>query len=162
MTRALLVGAAAALVAAAAAGPAAARRDPALWATVNVCDPPAHPGAVGVRVSIPRRAGHPEQWARIRLQYFDGTARAWRLVRSGGDAGWAKIGAGRRFVEGGTTFTFPLPDPGTRIVLRGLVDVEWRRHGHAVAHHRLTTTAGHEDPKDPKLAVSRRSCEIVR
>jgi hypothetical protein len=149
-------------LAAAAAGPAGARRDPALWATVNVCDPPAHPGAVGVRVSMPPRAGHPQEWARIRLQYFDGTARAWRLVRSGGDGGWGRLGSGRRFVQGGTTFTFPLPDPGKRIVLRGLVNVEWRDRGHVVARDRLTTTAGHEDPKDPRLAVSRRSCEIVR
>ena len=29
-------------------------REPGLWATINICDPPAKPGAVGVRVSIPR------------------------------------------------------------------------------------------------------------
>ena len=47
-------------------------------------------------------------------------------MRSGGDAGFARIGIGTRLVQGGTTFTFPLPEPGARIVLRGLVDVEWR------------------------------------
>ena len=85
---------------------------PGLWATVNLCDTPAKPGAVGVRVSIPREKGAPQQWARIRLQWFDGTKRAWRLVRSGGDAGFARIGIGARLVQGGTTFTFPLPKPG--------------------------------------------------
>lgn len=34
---------------------------PDLWATVNVCDTPAKPGAVGVRVSIPREQGAPQQ-----------------------------------------------------------------------------------------------------
>ena len=28
-------------------------REPGLWATINLCDPPTNPGAVGVRVSIP-------------------------------------------------------------------------------------------------------------
>ena len=105
---------------------AKAAAHPGLWATVNLCDTPSKPGAVGVRVSIPREKGAPQQWARIRLQWFDGTKRAWRLVRSGRDAGFARIGIGTRLVQGGTTFTFPLPEPGSRIVLRGLVDVEWR------------------------------------
>jgi len=133
-----------------------------LWATVNLCDSPSRPGAVGVRVSIPREDGAPRQWARIRLQWFDGTDRAWRLVRSGGDAGWARIGIGTRLVQGGTTFTFPPPKPGARIVLRGLVDVEWRDGTDVVDHARLTTTAGHRDGKDKQRRVSRSSCEITR
>jgi hypothetical protein len=135
---------------------------PDLWATVNLCDTPSKPGAVGVRVSIPREKGAPQQWARIRLQWFDGTARAWRLVRSGGDAGFARIGIGTRLVQGGTTFTFPLPEPGSRIVLRGLVDVEWRDGTEVVDHARLNTTAGHRDGKDRQRRVSRSSCEITR
>ena len=133
-----------------------------LWATVNLCNSPAKPGAVGVRVSIPREKGAPQQWARIRLQWFDGTKRAWRLVRSGGDAGFARIGIGTRLVQGGTTFTFPLPEPGSRIVLRGLVDVEWRDGTQVVDHARLNTTAGHRDGKDRQRRVSRSSCEITR
>jgi hypothetical protein len=75
--RALAAAAAAALVAAAPSTAAAkAGGHPDLWATVNLCDTPAHPGAVGVRVSIPREKGAPAQWARIRLQFFDGDARA--------------------------------------------------------------------------------------
>jgi hypothetical protein len=135
---------------------------PDLWATVNLCDTPSKPGAVGVRVSIPREKGAPQQWARIRLQWFDGTARAWRLVRSGGDAGFARIGIGTRLVQGGTTFTFPLPEPGSRIVLRGLVDVEWRDGTEVVDHARLNTTGGHRDGKDRQRRVSRSSCEITR
>jgi hypothetical protein len=137
-------------------------KHPDLWATVNLCDSPAKPGAVGIRVSIPREKGAPQQWARIRLQWFDGNARAWRLVRSGGDAGFARIGIGTRLVQGGTTFTFPLPKPGSRIVVRGLVDVEWRDGDEVVDHARLQTTAGHKNAKDKQRRVSRSSCEITR
>ena len=136
---------------------------PGLWATVNLCDTPAKPGSVGVRVSIPREKGAPQQWARIRLQWFDGTKRAWRVVRSsGGDAGWARFGIGTRLVQGGTTFTFPLPKPGARIVLRGIVDVEWRAGTKVVDRAHMTTTAGHRDSKDRQRRVSRSSCEITR
>jgi hypothetical protein len=144
------------------AGAAAKEEHSDLWATVNLCDSPSRPGAVGVRVSIPREKGAPRQWARIRLQWFDGTDRAWRLVRSGGDAGWARIGIGTRLVQGGTTFTFPPPKPGARIVLRGLVDVEWRDGTEVVDHARMTTTAGHRDGTDKQRRVSRSSCEITR
>jgi hypothetical protein len=150
------------LLALAPASATATPSHPGLWATVNLCDPPAKPGAVGVRMSIPREKGAPQQWARIRLQWFDDTKRAWRLVRSGGDAGFARIGIGARLVQGGTTFTFPLPKPGSRIVLRGLVDVEWRDGTEVVDHARLNTTAGHRDGKDRQRRVSRSSCEITR
>jgi hypothetical protein len=151
-----------AALASAPAGAAAAEKPSDLWATVNLCDTPSKPGAVGVRVSIPREKGAPRQWARIRLQWFDGSDRAWRLVRSGGDAGWARIGIGTRLVQGGTTFTFPPPKPGARIVLRGLVDVEWRDGTEVVDHARLTTTAGHRDGKDKQRRVSLSSCQIMR
>jgi hypothetical protein len=159
-----IVLALAAVVAAAPSGAAAATKTkshPGLWATVNLCDTKDKPGAVGVRVSIPRETGHPQQWARIHLQWFDGTKRAWRRVTSGGDAGWARIGIGTRQVQGGTTFTFPAPKPGSRIVLRGVVDVEWRDGTKVVDHTRLRTTAGHGD-KESQRKASRASCEITR
>ena len=131
------------LLALAPAGATATPSHPGLWATVNLCDSPAKPGAVGVRVSIPREKGAPQQWARIRLQWFDGTKRAWRLVRSGGDAGFARIGIGARLVQGGTTFTFPPPKPGSRIVLRGVVTFEWREDGEVARRARKSTTAAH-------------------
>ena len=131
------------------------------WATINICDPPAKPGAVGVRAFLPPRRGG-TQWARVRLEYFDATARVWRPVRSGGDGGWTRIGSGRRPVLGGTTVTFPVPAAGRRIVLRGLVAFQWRRGRHVLARARVRTTAGHADPADPSLRESRRVCEIVR
>jgi hypothetical protein len=155
----LLAVVALALAPAGAAAKSAAHAD--LWATVNLCDTPSKPGAIGV--SIPRERGVPQQWARIRLQWFDGSARAWRLVHSsGGDAGWARIGVGTHLVEGGTTFIFPLPKAGARIVLRGAVDVEWRHGTEVVDRAHMITTAGHRDGKDRQRRVSRSSCEIMR
>ena len=151
----------AAAAAAAVPSPAAGASVRHPWATINICDPPAKPGAVGVRAFLPPRRGG-TQWARVRLEYFDATARVWRPVRSGGDGGWTRIGSGRRPVLGGTTVTFPVPAAGRRIVLRGLVAFQWRRGRHVLARARVRTAAGHADPADPSLRESRRVCEIVR
>ncbi|HEX7297858.1 MAG TPA: hypothetical protein VF257_02555 [Solirubrobacteraceae bacterium] len=156
-----LIGAAVALLAPAAVA-AKPPTHPDLWATVNVCDTPTRPGGVGVRVSIPRERGAPQQWARIHLQWFDATKLAWRAVPSGGDAGWTRIGIGRRLVEGGTTFTFAPPAVGMRIVLRGVVDIEWRDGKDVVDRARVRTTDGHAVAADVHRRVSRSSCEIKR
>jgi hypothetical protein len=159
--RALALAAAlAAVVPAAAIAKTEARPD--LWATVNLCDTAAKPGAVGIRVSIPREKGAPQQWARIHLQWFDGTKLAWRALASGGDTGWRRIGFGSRLVQGGTTFNFDPPAPGTRLVLRGVVDVEWRDGKKVVDRVRLLTTEGHASSADIHRRVSRSSCEIKR
>jgi hypothetical protein len=159
--RALAIAAA---LAALAPATAVARTDahPDLWATVNLCDTPARPAAVGVRVSIPREKGAPQQWARIRLQWFDGVKLAWRALKSGGDGGWQRIGIGTRLVQGGTTFAFTEPSAGSRMVLRGVVDVEWRDGKEVVDHARLRTTEGHAKAGDVHRRVSRSSCEIKR
>jgi hypothetical protein len=134
-----------------------------LWATINRCDPPDQPGAVGVRYSVPRRRGGGAQWVRVRMQYFDGRGRAWRSLRSAAGRGrWTRLGDGVGTAMSGRTFTFPLPAAGRRIVLRGRVDVEWRRGRRVVERRKMLTTSGREDPSDPALLVSRRSCEIRR
>lgn len=135
---------------------------PDLWATVNVCDTPAKPGAVGVRVSIPRESGAPQQWVRIQLQWFDAPTRAWRKLGPNGDGGWTRLGIGTRLVEGGTTFTFAPPPAGSRMVLRGVVDVEWRDGKSVVDRARLQTTEGHAKAGEKHRRVSRSSCQIMR
>jgi hypothetical protein len=131
-----------------------------LWSTVNVCNPAEHPGDVGVRVSAPPRH-RLTRWVRVRIQYFNAQDLAWRVIPDGGDAGWNRLGGGRRTLQTGWTFTFRPPSPGHRIVMRGLVDVSWRRGRRPVRRERLLTEAGHADPADPQLADSRASCEIV-
>lgn len=158
---ALALVACALLPAAASAARSQAPASESLWATVNQCDAPGRPGAVGVRVAIPDGVAGPAQWARIRLQWFDARGRAWRALPSA-DAGWTRLGVGARPVEGGTTFTFTPPAAGTRLVLRGVVEVEWRTGDRVVDRARILTTAGHENPADPRLRTSRTSCEIAR
>jgi hypothetical protein len=138
-------------------------REPGLWATINVCDPPSKPGAVGVRVSIPRhgtRKHRQQQWARIRIQWFDGMA--WQLIGPSGDSGYKHLGHGRGTVQGGTTFTFQPPPSGQQLILRGVIDVQWRRDKKVKSRATLPTESGHANPKKPVLATSKATCEISR
>jgi hypothetical protein len=164
MSKPAMAAVIAAFLAFAAPAGAAVKTDahPDLWATVNLCDSPSKPGGVGVRVSIPPEEGAPQQWARIHLQWFDGKALAWRALASGGDAGWGRIGIGTRLVQGGTTFSFTPPPAGARLVLRGIVEIEWRKGTKVVDRARLLTTSGHVAAGDPHRRVSRSSCEIKR
>jgi len=154
--------AAAALAALALAAPGAhaqSRRTP--WATVNSCDPANNPGSIGVRVFVPNRRDA-AQWIRIRIQFFDGTRHAWRVVRSGGEGGFSKLSNGGGRVFGGTTFVFTPPSAGRQLKLRGLVDIEWRRGRRVVSHVQVTTHAGHADAGDPLLRTSIATCVIAR
>jgi hypothetical protein len=138
-------------------------REAGLWATVNLCDPPVKPAAVGVRVSIPAhgtRKHRQQQWARIRIQWFDGTA--WQYMGPSGDSGYKHLGHGRGTIQGGTTFTFQPPAAGQQLILRGIVNVQWRT-GHKVRGRALLPTeSGHADPADPRLTTSQATCEISR
>ena len=148
--RRVAVAAAVAAVPSPAAG--ASARHP--WATINICDPPAKPGAVGVRVFLPAAPGRHAVGAGAPGVLRRHRAASGAPVRSGGDGGWTRIGSGRRPVLGGTTVTFPVPAAGRRIVLRGLVAFQWRRGRRVLARARVRTTAGHADPADPSLRES--------
>jgi hypothetical protein len=145
-----------------AAAPAKRAARPDLWATFNICDPADQPGAAGVRVSVPSERRSPHQWARIRLQFFDADAGRWRRVRIGGDSGWARLGNGSQLIQGGTTFVFTPPAPGQSVLLRGRVDVQWRRGTRIADQAHLGTAAGHADRRDPALQESRATCAIRR
>ena len=131
------------------------------WATINGCDPSGAPGAVGVRVSVPNR-GDAAQFLRIRIQFFDTTRRAWRVVRTGGDTGFRRLSRGGGRFFGGTTFTVTPPKAGSSITLRGLADIQWRRGRRVVSRAQVTTRGGHFDGNDPLLQVSAPTCVIKR
>ena len=114
-----------------------------------------------MRVSVPNRADA-AQWARIRIQFFDGTRGVWSVVRKGGDGGFIRLSTGGGRVFGGTTFTFTPPAAGSQIKLRGLVDVEWRRGRRVVSSAQIVTHANHRSGVDPLLAVSQATCVIAR
>lgn len=159
--RALLAALAALAALVAVAPSATAQFRPSPWATINACDPPSAPGSVGVRVSVPNRSDA-SQWARVRIQFFDGTRGAWSVVRKGGDGGFVRLSSGGGRVFGGTTFTFTPPAAGSQIKLRGLVDVEWRRGRRVVSSAQVVTHANHRSSVDPLLAVSQATCVIAR
>jgi hypothetical protein len=131
------------------------------WATINACDPTGAPGAVGVRVSVPNRGNAP-QFLRIRIQFFDSSRRAWRVVRTGGDTGYRRLSSGRGRFFGGTTFTITPPKAGASVTLRGLVDIQWRRGRRVVSRAQVRTQGGHVDGNDPLLQVSAPTCVIRR
>jgi len=138
-------------------------REAGLWSTVNLCDPPGKPGAIGVRISIPMH-GSPkhrqQQWARVRIQWYDGAA--WQQIGSSGDTGWKHLGHGHGTFQGGTTFTYQPPPAGERLILRGFVNVQWRANGKVRGRATLPTESGHADPKNPRLTMSQATCEISR
>jgi hypothetical protein len=141
------------------AGALAQARTP--WATINGCDPAGAPGAVGIRVSVPNRRDA-AQYVRIRIQFFDTTRRAWRVVRTGGDTGFRRLSRGGGRFFGGTTFTITPPKAGSSITLRGLADIQWRRGRRVLSRAQVTTRGGHVDANDPLLQVSAATCVIRR
>lgn len=160
-----LAAVAAAAVAAAAvptAGATAPAGDPDLWATVNHCDTPARPSAMGVRVSVPPRKRGERQWIRVRVEWFNVATDRWAVLRGGGDSGWRRIGQGHRQAQGGTTFRFAPPGAGRYLIMRGLVDVQWRRKGRVVRTARTRTVGGHADRADRLLRHSWPACIIKR
>ena len=159
--RALLSLGLAAAVLAAATPAASAQFRPQPWATVNAFDPPAYGCSVGIRVSVPNRRDA-AQWIRIRIQFFDTERQAWRVARLGSEARFTKLSDGGGRVLGGTTFTFTPPAVGSRLKVRGLVDVEWRRGRRVVSESQVTTRGGHADAADPLLLVSAPFCEMRR
>jgi hypothetical protein len=142
---------------------AAAHRpyDPDLWATVNSCDAPGHPAAMGVRVAIPPRYRGESQWMRVRVEWGNAATGTWSLA-PGADTGWKKVGDGTELVEAGTTFHFTPPVAGHWLVLRGLLDVQWRQGRKMRATARTRTMPGHIDATDPLLWLSQGLCYFTR
>jgi hypothetical protein len=138
-------------------------REAGLWATINLCDPPSRPGAVGVRVSVPAhgtRKHRQQQWIRIRIQWYDGSA--WQSLGPTGDTGYKHVGRGRGTWQGGTTFTFDPPPSGQELILRGVVNVQWRVGTRVRGRASLPTESGHANPKNPALTTSLATCQISR
>lgn len=160
---ALLAASAVALAVAPSVGARPARLpDPDLWATVNHCDSPARPSAMGVRVSVPPRSRGERQWVRIRVEWYDVASKSWSVLKAGADSGWKRIGQGHRLAQGGTTFHFRPPARGRYLIMRGVVDVQWRKRGRVTRTARMRTVPGHADPADRFLRVSHGACLITR
>lgn len=124
-----------------------------LWATVNVCDTGKRPDTIGIRASMPGAPRGARLAMRFRVQYQDGAA--WKDVK-GASSGWRFIGLGRGLpAESGWSFAFA--DPPSPVMLRGVVQLRWRRGGNVVRLTELDTEAGHRskagaDPADYSAA----------
>jgi hypothetical protein len=138
MRRLLLVCALLVLVPAA----ASAQGTKDLWATVNVCDTAAKPNTIGIRGSMPGLKRRATLRMRFRVQYLAPDGR-WLAVRRNADSRWRKVGlrSGGR-IESGWSFEFAPPRSGD-VVLRGVVNFQWRRGSKVVRSARRITEGGH-------------------
>ncbi len=114
-----------------------------LWATVNVCDTPAHPNTIGIRASMPgSRDGREVMWMRFQVQYLSSVDHRWHRVRSGGDSGFVRVGPARYEArQSGRSFRFA--PSSAAVLLRGVVTFEWRLKGEVVRRARRRTSRGH-------------------
>lgn len=128
------------LVLAALAVPATAvgarSEDPALWATINVCDSARSPNMVGVRVSMPGNGSAQRMYARLRLQYYSHLRRGWQPV-SGAVSPRLLLGSARRDRQTGYTFAITPPSGGGAFLIRGSARLEWRRKSYRTKRVRV-------------------------
>src|SRR4051794_1683381 len=121
------------------AGAVSAASTSRLWATVNVCDTPQQPNALGVRGSMPGNGLRERMYMRFRAEYFDGATNAWAPAKNAVSP-WVYVGPARyRYRQGGWTFTFAQPATGQTYTMRGMVDFQWRarkRRRHRRLHRR--------------------------
>jgi hypothetical protein len=119
---------------------AAAARDPAPWATVNVCDTGKQPGTVGIRAAMPGTPKGVRLSMRFRVQYkVDETT--WADVKDA-DSGWRVLGEAKGVpAESGWSFTFAKPSKA--VTLRGVVRFRWRKGDQLPRTTEVATEAGH-------------------
>ena len=153
------------------AAPASAAPNPELWATVNICDTPAHPDEMGVRAAMPGDGTRERMYVRFLAQSWSIRRHRWVRVGGQGRSPWLYAGSARfRSGQAGWTFSFD-PPAGTVPVVRALAVFEWRerkarrRHRRArwmvVMRRRRVTRAGIQavDGGDPP-GSSQGSCHI--
>jgi hypothetical protein len=148
---------------AAAAGPASAQQGPGiLWATVNICDTPGSPDAMGVRATIPGNGTGQRMEVRFSAQHWSPVTRDWEPVAGDGVSPWLDAGSARwRWRQVGYTFSFrPLP-VGEAVTLRGVAELRWRSGAEVVRSATRVTRRGVADVHegDPAL-TSRAVCTI--
>jgi len=147
------------------AGAAGTRPDPAsklLWATIDVCDSPAHPDTVGIRGSMPGNGDpHAVLYMSFRLEYRT-TAGSWKAIGAPGLLPFVRVGSGAATArQAGEDAT--IAPSATATVLRAVVVFQWRRHGVILATYARSTTAGHTAAAgaDPP-GYSAATCRISR
>jgi hypothetical protein len=127
----------------------ASAKDAAPWATVNVCDTAKRPDAIGIRASMPGVPKGARMAMRFRVQFKTGDN--WQDVK-GAASRWQPVGTARGLAaESGWSFTFA--HPNSPVMLRGMVQLRWRKGETVLRQIELSTEAGHRssagaDPAD--------------
>ena len=133
----------------------------AIWATVDVCNTPAHPHTIGIRGSMPGTGDRHESMFMAFAIEYRGRHGLWHAL-GGGSSGFVALGnAASRLRQAGRDFTIATKKAHTYL-LRGVVTFEWRLRGRVVASAVRATTAGHHagagaDPAGYSASV----CSIV-
>ena len=98
------------------------------WATVNICDTTKSPNSLGVRASVPGNGSRQRIYARYTAQWWSGVDQEWLTVGGSGVTDWVGLGTAEMTTrQAGWTFRFVEPPAGTTYVMRGVVELEWRR-----------------------------------
>jgi hypothetical protein len=140
--------------------PASVHLSPALWATIDVCNPPDQRYTVGIRGSMPSDGqAHDRMYMRFRLQRLETTSRRWVDV-TGAASGYLSMGSAKGGAEAGQSFTLVRPG-GAGFLLRGVVSFQWRHGSKVLQTISRATKAGHvsqtgADP--PKFSAA--TCKI--
>jgi hypothetical protein len=121
----------------------AIQRSLALWATINVCNPPDQPDAVGVRGSMPGDGNaHDKMYMSFRLQYLESAGQRWIDLAAGALPQYVAVGSAKSARQGGRSFQL-VPVPGKPpFDLRGVVSFQWRRGSTVELSLSRPTTAG--------------------
>lgn len=148
------------LVAVAALAPAADAKTRHLWSTINICDSPKHPDAVGVAARMPGDGTNRRMYMRFYVQYR-GDDGKWRYVPKGGRSPWMSAGSARySWSQRGYTFGFDPPATGAKFVMRGLVRYEWRRGKKVIKKTHRYTSAGHTTKGADPAGYSSATCTL--
>ncbi len=116
--------------------------DRPFWATVNICDTEASPNGLGVRASVPGNGTNERIFARYTAQWWSSDQQEWLTVGGSGVTDWIYLGdANMSSRQAGWTFRFVQPPTGTTYVMRGVVELQWRRQAQAARKARRADRA---------------------
>ena len=132
-----------------------------LWATVNVCDSPRSPNAMGVRANMPGNGTRQRMYMRFSAQWYSKSRDRWLAVE-GARSPWVLAGSAiYRYRQGGWTFRFP----NAGFLVRGVVRYEWRKRRKKGRGFRVVRRAKRVTRSDPGVAdrgegIARATCYI--
>jgi len=132
-----------------------------LWATIDVCDPPAQLNTVGIRGSMPGD-GHArdKMYMSFRLQYMN-ASKQWVDLASEANSSFVAVGSGASARQGGTSFDLKPVSGQPPVTLRGVVDFQWRRGKTVEVSAARPTSVGHRSLAGAEPAsFSAASCVI--